>query len=87
MGETLSARTSSLLVKLDEEEKYHKVKGSGLCVSTGTGSTSWYRSMHSLSHQTVREILDLVDSERQFNSNEVDKICTTFNRGLRFDAG
>ncbi|XP_032687065.1 NAD kinase 2, mitochondrial isoform X3 [Odontomachus brunneus] len=86
MGETLSARTSSLLVKLDEEEKYHKVKGSGLCVSTGTGSTSWYRSMHSLSHQTVREILKLADSGRQFNNDEVDKICTTFNSGLRFDA-
>ncbi|XP_014488410.1 PREDICTED: NAD kinase 2, mitochondrial [Dinoponera quadriceps] len=86
MGETLSARTSSLLVKLDEEEKYHKVRGSGLCVSTGTGSTSWYRSMHSLSHQTVREILELVDTQRQFSSDEVDKICTIFNSGLRFDA-
>ncbi|XP_011140774.1 NAD kinase 2, mitochondrial [Harpegnathos saltator] len=86
MGETLSARTSSLLMKLDNKENYHKVKGSGLCVSTGTGSTSWYRSMHSLSHQTVREILKLVDTERQFSNDEVDKICATFNSGLRFDA-
>ncbi|XP_011692743.1 PREDICTED: NAD kinase 2, mitochondrial isoform X2 [Wasmannia auropunctata] len=85
MGETLSARTSSLLIKFDEERKYHKVKGSGLCVSTGTGSTSWYKSIHSLNHQTVREILSFVD-KRKFTNDEIDAICSTFNNSLRFDA-
>lgn len=87
MGETLSARTSSLLIKFDEDQKYHKVKGSGLCVSTGTGSTSWYKSIHSLNNQTVREILSLVDTKRQFTNDEIDTICSTFNSSLRFDAG
>jgi len=87
MGETLSARTSSLLIKFDEEQKYHKVKGSGLCVSTGTGSTSWYKSIHSLNHQTVREILNLIDTKRRFTNDEIDMICSTFNSSLRFDAG
>lgn len=87
MGETLSARTSSLLIKFDEDQEYHKVKGSGLCVSTGTGSTSWHNSIHSLNHQTVREILSLVDTKRQFSNDEIDVICSTFNSSLRFDAG
>ncbi|XP_012535091.1 NAD kinase 2, mitochondrial [Monomorium pharaonis] len=86
MGETLSARTSSLLVKFDEEQNYHKIKGSGLCVSTGTGSTSWYKSIHSLNHQTVREILNLIDTKRKFTSDEIDMICSSFNSSLRFDA-
>lgn len=87
MGETLSARTSSLFIKLDEEQKYQKVKSSGLCVSTGTGSTSWYKSINSLSYQTTREILSLIDTKRQFTNDEIDTICSTFNGNLRFDAG
>ncbi|KYN26747.1 UPF0465 protein C5orf33 like protein [Trachymyrmex cornetzi] len=87
MGETLSARTSSLLIKFDEEQEYHKIKGSGLCVSTGTGSTSWYKSIHSLNHQTVREILNLIDTKRPFTNEEIEMICSTFNSSLRFDAG
>lgn len=87
MGETLSAKTSSLLIKFDEDQKYNKIKGSGLCVSTGTGSTSWYKSIHSLNHQTVREILNLVDAKRQFTNDEIDMICSTFNSSLKFDAG
>ncbi|XP_018354502.1 PREDICTED: NAD kinase 2, mitochondrial [Trachymyrmex septentrionalis] len=87
LGETLSARTSSLLIKFDEEQEYHKIKGSGLCVSTGTGSTSWYKSIHSLNHQTVREILNLIDAKRSFTNDEIDIICSMFNSSLRFDAG
>ncbi|KAL0109981.1 hypothetical protein PUN28_013550 [Cardiocondyla obscurior] len=86
MGETLSARTSSLFIKFDEDQKYHKIKGSGLCVSTGTGSTSWYKSIHSLNHQTVRELLNLVNNKQQFTNDEIDTICSTFNSNLRFDA-
>ncbi|XP_072751816.1 NAD kinase 2, mitochondrial [Anoplolepis gracilipes] len=86
IGETLSARTSSLFVKFDEEQNYQKVKGSGLCVSTGTGSTSWYKSINSLSYQTVQEILSLIDTKRQFTNDEIDMVCSTFNSSLRFDA-
>lgn len=87
MGETLSARTSSLLMKVDEEQDYQKVKGSGLCVSTGTGSTSWCKSINSLSQQTIREILSLVDNKRQFTADEIEEISLTFNSSLRFDPG
>ncbi|GAB1864219.1 NAD kinase 2, mitochondrial [Camponotus japonicus] len=86
MGETLSARTSSLFIKLDKEQKYQKVKSSGLCVSTGTGSTSWYKSINSVSRQTVQEILSLIDTKRRFTNNEIETICSTYNSNLRFDA-
>lgn len=40
IGETLSARVSSLKVRINDSDET-KIKCSGLCVSTGTGSTSW----------------------------------------------
>lgn len=86
IGESLSARTSSLLIKLNDEEKYHRVKSSGICVSTGTGSTSWYKAINSLSIQTVKEILRLTDEKRQFTTEQLEEICSTFNNSLQFHA-
>jgi NAD kinase len=42
IGEKLSARVSHLQIRVDNTEKITKTKSSGLCVSTGTGSTSWH---------------------------------------------
>lgn len=41
IGETLAARVSFLRLKVDDY-KETSTKCSGLCVSTGTGSTSWH---------------------------------------------
>lgn len=41
IGETLAARVSYLHLKVDDY-KETSTKCSGLCVSTGTGSTSWH---------------------------------------------
>lgn len=41
IGETFSARVSHLQLKIDQSENYTKTKCSGMCLSTGTGSTSW----------------------------------------------
>ncbi|XP_029052621.1 NAD kinase 2, mitochondrial-like [Osmia bicornis bicornis] len=86
IAETLSARTSSLFIKPDNEPEFHLVKSSGLCVSTGTGSTSWYKSINSVNSLVVQEILNLVDEKKQFSSEEIDKICSTFNSSLHVDA-
>ncbi|XP_051176864.1 NAD kinase 2, mitochondrial isoform X1 [Leptopilina boulardi] len=84
IGEILSARTSSLLVKLDDEEQYHKIKSSGLCVSTGTGSTSWFRSISCLSPQTVKEVLSFAEPQKIYLNEEVEKICSEYNNRLQF---
>lgn len=41
IGETQSARVSHLHLQIDEQNQLNKTKSSGLCVSTGTGSSSW----------------------------------------------
>lgn len=42
IGETLSSRVTHLQLTLDHGNVLYKTKSSGLCVSTGTGSTSWH---------------------------------------------
>ncbi|CAK9800174.1 NAD kinase 2, mitochondrial [Anthophora plagiata] len=86
IAETLCARTSSLLLKFDKEDDYHFVKSSGLCVSTGTGSTSWYKSINSVSPQIVQDILSLVNEKREFSSKDIENICITFNNSLNYSA-
>lgn len=41
IGETQSARVSHLQLQIDDQNILNKTKSSGLCVSTGTGSSSW----------------------------------------------
>lgn len=41
IGETQSARVSHLNLQIDDQNILNKTKSSGLCVSTGTGSSSW----------------------------------------------
>lgn len=41
IGETQSARVSHIHLQIDEQNQLNKTKSSGLCVSTGTGSSSW----------------------------------------------
>lgn len=86
IAEVLSARTSTLLINVNNEEKYHLVKSSGLCVSTGTGSTSWYRSINSVSPQVVKEILRFLN-KKEFSNEEIEQICSTFNATLSFNPG
>lgn len=76
-----------MLVSIDDENEYHLVKSSGLCITTGTGSTSWYKSINSVNPQIVQEILTLLNKKKQFTNEEIDKICSTFNDSLYFDAG
>lgn len=74
-----------MLIKVDAEKKYHMTKSSGLCVSTGTGSTSWHKSINSVNPQIVQEILNLTNETRYFNTEEIMKICSLFNSSLCFD--
>lgn len=41
IGETQAARVSHLHLTIDDHQQVIKTKSSGLCVSTGTGSSSW----------------------------------------------
>ncbi|KAK2582624.1 hypothetical protein KPH14_004907 [Odynerus spinipes] len=82
VAEILAAKTSTLLMKFDDKENFYKIKSSGLCISTGTGSTSWYKAINSITPQVVQQILSLADSKRNTTDVEIDRICSDFNGSL-----
>lgn len=88
IGETLSARVSHLHIRPSTTQIITKTKSSGLCVSTGTGSTSWLTSINRLSKKNVEDLLnilkgnnlDLADVDPELMSEE-------YNKKLVFEAG
>ncbi|XP_017044687.1 NAD kinase 2, mitochondrial isoform X4 [Drosophila ficusphila] len=88
IGEHLSARVSHLQLVLDHQDVVNKTKCSGLCVSTGTGSTSWHTSINRI---TSRDVDDLLRSLPNSSSKEVmvlrqnaEEIAQRYNQGLLF---
>lgn len=72
IGEMVSARVSHLHLRIDKADIVTKTKSSGLCVSTGTGSTSWLTSMNRLSGSNVRDLVEII--RRRTKSAELDRI-------------
>lgn len=67
-----------------------RVKSSGLCVCTGTGSTSWNMSINRLTRQDVKEILQLYISQaggRSLTEDVVTNISEAFNQRFKFSPG
>ncbi|KAH0534241.1 NAD kinase 2, mitochondrial [Cotesia glomerata] len=84
IGEALSAKTSLLEIRMDDEENYHKFKSSGICISTGTGSSSWYKAINSLTPQIVKEILNVATLNNKYTDKEIEKISNDYNNRLQF---
>jgi len=85
MGESLSSRVSYFALSLDGSS-WTKVKSSGLCVSTGTGSTSWHFSINRIREQTVAELVKLLGNLCQ-DPGLVKQVADEFNRSLVFSCG
>jgi len=89
LGESLSSRVSYLEVKFDDQTPI-KTRNSGLCISTGTGSTSWTFNINKLTYQSVEAILKIVFEITRFPLNFkdprlVEAITQRFNNDLVFD--
>ncbi|XP_073995395.1 NAD kinase 2, mitochondrial [Rhodnius prolixus] len=80
-GECLASQVSYLEMDVPGNVRT-KVKCSGVCVSTGTGSTSWHMSINRLSLAKVHRILEIAKVEK--SPAEVFDITTTFNDSLQF---
>lgn len=87
IGENLSSRVSHLQIRIDSQKQVNKTKNSGLCVSTGTGSSSWLTSINRLSTQNVQKLLDLINGAIPENSVNATQIADRYNREILFPAG
>lgn len=87
IGENLSARVSHLQLTIDKQKQVNKTKSSGLCVSTGTGSSSWLTSINRLSTQNVQTLLNLINGGIPENSVNAAQIADRYNEELLFPPG
>lgn len=64
------------------------MKCSGLCVSTGTGSTSWHLSINRIPIQSVAELLRLMDIDASEDKESLATILADiYNKKLTFQPG
>merc|ERR1719378_859193 len=89
IGESLSSRVSYLEVKVDKEPMF-KSRNSGLCISTGTGSTSWVFNINKLTHHNVETLIKIIFETTRFplnwkDSKFVEAVTSKFNNLLVFD--
>lgn len=89
IGETLSSRVSYYELSINSSG-LTKMRSSGLTVSTGTGSTSWFFNINKLTPQCVRSLIHLIKEETgnnlEISNPMVKKITSLFNNSLIFDA-
>ena len=97
IGENNNAITAYYEVAIDNQP-IMKQKSSGLTVSTGTGSTSWYYTICALHPSTCKSLLDLgneiyrrdkADKKGGLPTDDpefVDAVCEEYNANLQFHA-
>jgi len=89
IGESLSSRVSYLELQVDQEPVF-KTRNSGLCIATGTGSTSWIFNINKLTHHAVEALLKVTFETTRFPLNWkdrglVDSVAQKFNTQLVHD--
>ena len=88
-GESLSSRVSYLEVKFDQDSDFIKTRNSGLCISTGTGSTSWTYNINKLTNQSVESLMRIIFETGlpiNFKDKElIETVTSKFNNELLFN--
>ncbi|XP_034650423.1 NAD kinase 2, mitochondrial isoform X1 [Drosophila subobscura] len=88
IGEHISSRVSHLQLVLDHQDVVNKTKCSGLCVSTGTGSTSWHTSINRITSSDVDDLLRSLPNSSSADvlrlRENAQEIAQRYNQGLLF---
>jgi len=89
IGESLSSRVSYLELQMDHEPVF-KSRNSGLCLATGTGSTSWVFNINKLTQHAVESLLKITFETTRFPLNWKDRrlvesVTDKFNNQLVYD--
>jgi len=79
IGDKMPGRTSELECRFDGNSPI-KIKSSGLCISTGTGSSAWSYSLNKISIDEVRRILNL--NKCSASEQECIELVNEYNKSL-----
>lgn len=73
---------------LNGEKHQTFMKCSGLCICTGTGSTSWHLSINRLPVQSVAELLSFLDIKATEGKDSLATVLAKmYNKNLIFAPG
>lgn len=87
IGEDEAAKVSTYNISIDDVQTV-KQKSSGLIVSTGTGSTSWYLGMNRIDENATMGVLEALQSlgiNVPITRNLVEKVVNTVNEKIPFE--
>ncbi|CAH0761651.1 unnamed protein product [Diatraea saccharalis] len=89
IGESVTSRVSLLRLQIDNGKWTH-TKSSGLCVTTGTGSTSWHFSINCLRTHSVLELMKILSEEYDVKLDtsleKAREVAERYNQKLMFAA-
>lgn len=87
IGESVTSRVSLLRLQIDDGQWTH-TKSSGLCVTTGTGSTSWHYSINCLRTHSVLELMKILGEDFNINMDtsleKAREVTERYNQKLMF---
>lgn len=87
IGEDEAAKVSTYNISIDDSQTV-KQKSSGLIVSTGTGSTSWYLGMNRIDENATTSVLEALQSlgvDVPITRNLVEKVVNSVNEKIPFE--
>ncbi|XP_077256291.1 NAD kinase 2, mitochondrial [Temnothorax americanus] len=82
MAEFLASRPITMTIQADDEEKF-MIRSSGICVCTGSGSRSWFRTMNLQTAETVQTLAAMATG-RQLDEKETCKVLHKYHSNLLF---
>lgn len=85
MAEFFASRPITLTIQADSKETF-TTRSSGICVCTGSGSRSWFRTMNLQSTETVQTLATMATGKR-LDEKEADELLHKYHGNLLFPAG
>lgn len=74
-----------LMIQADDEETF-SIRSSGICVCTGSGSRSWFRTMNLQTAETVQTLAAMATG-RQLDEKETNEVLYKYHSNLLFPPG
>ncbi|XP_029163057.1 NAD kinase 2, mitochondrial-like [Nylanderia fulva] len=82
MAEFFASRPITLTIQADNEKTF-TIRSSGICVCTGSGSRSWFRTMNLQTAETVQTLAALATG-KQLDEKETDELLQKYHNNLLF---
>ncbi|KAG5329363.1 NAKD2 kinase, partial [Acromyrmex heyeri] len=82
MAEFMASRPIVLTIQADEENMF-MIRSSGICVCTGSGSRSWFKTMNFQTAQTIQTLVAMATG-RQLDEKETCEVLDKYHSNLLF---